>query len=115
MIEHGNIAEDTADTRGWIVGAFRDGGLLKTNAVEVKWGAHDESYQRDSWAEGETRTTIALLIEGNFTVVFRDREVELSEPGDYVIWGPGESHKSRANHDSKIVTIRWPSEKTTDI
>jgi quercetin dioxygenase-like cupin family protein len=35
--------------------------------------------------------------------------VMLEKPGDYVMWGPGVSHTYRAEEDSVVITVSWPS------
>ena len=52
-----------------------------------------------------------FLISGRFVQKRPDREVELSKPGDYVMWGPGVVHAWKAVEDSVMLTIRWPSER----
>jgi hypothetical protein len=42
-------------------------------------------------------------------MIFRDREVALARPGNYVLWGPGEDHSWRAETDAVVLTVRWPS------
>jgi hypothetical protein len=32
-----------------------------------------------------------------------------TESGDYVVWAPGVSHTYRAEVDSVVITVRWPS------
>ena len=108
QIQSGN-AGDTFQTRGWLVGHFvpdsRD--LRHSQDVEIKWGIHKKGEARSAWAEDEKRTTIALLVSGEWEMIFRDRTVKMSKPGDYVMWGIGTDHKWRACKDSVIITIRW--------
>ena len=56
----------------------------------------------------ETRTTVLLLVSGRFRL---DLSVEsyILEQGDYAMWGPGIGHSWRAEEDSVVVTVRWPS------
>lgn len=110
-IRTGNAKRDSTDTRGWFVGSFlpKDLGLRHSDDVELKWGTHSAGESRDEWVTGETRTAISILISGNFELEFRDQTVNLSEPGDYVMWGPGVDHRWKALGDSVILTVRWPS------
>jgi hypothetical protein len=110
-IYKGNAGTDGSGTRGWIVGSFIPEGVRHSEDVEIKWGIHKAGEGRDSWATGEQRTTICLLISGNFAMQFRDREVALETVGDYVMWGEGTDHKWQALEDSVVMTIRWGATK----
>jgi hypothetical protein len=108
----GNAGDDGAgQTRGWFVGHFLPPSTLLrcTDAVEVKWGVHPAGDSRPSMAMGTTATTLSVLVTGAFRVVFPDREVPLSRPGDYVLFPPGVPHGWTADADSIVVTVRWPS------
>lgn len=100
-----------ADRRGWIVGHFVDAlDLLSTNAVEVKWGVHPADERRSAYVPGDVRTALAILVSGRFRIWLPDgSSVMMSEPGDYVMWGPGVGHTWEAVQDSVVVTVRWPS------
>ena len=111
-VYQGNAFVDGESTRQWIVGTFMpEGDIRNTSDVEIKWGHHLAGFQRHEWVMGETRTTIAILISGAFVMEFRDHDVVLARPGDYVMWGPGVDHKSRATEDSVIITVRWPGKE----
>lgn len=107
----GNAADDGAERRGWILGHFMEPstGDRSTNALEVKWGIHQAGEKRSDWVTGERRTTLVLLIQGHFDVVFRDGNASLARQGDYLVWGPGVDHSWEAKQDSVVVTVRWPS------
>jgi hypothetical protein len=108
----GNAAADGAGpTRGWFVGHFisQPGTLRRTDAVEVKWGIHPAGETRSSMAMGSEATTLSILVSGAFRLVFHDREVRLSELGDYALFPPGIPHSWTADEDSVVVTVRWPS------
>ena len=111
LIQSGNTAKDSTETRGWFVGHFieRSLGLRHSDDVELKWGTHSAGEARTEWVTGESRITIALLISGKFEVEFRDQTVTLSKPGDYAMWDRGVDHKWRVVEDAVILTIRWPS------
>jgi glyoxylate utilization-related uncharacterized protein len=107
----GCAGEDGAYNQGWLLGHFMaPGGLLHSEDVEVKWGVHPAGDRRREWATGETRTALLVLIRGCFDVELRDRTVLLREPGDYVVWGPGEDHSWAAGAaETVVLTVRWPS------
>jgi quercetin dioxygenase-like cupin family protein len=106
----GNAAEEVNDRRGWFVGHFMpEADVRRTGDVEVKWGVHPAGEERQSWQDNETRTTVLLLVQGRFRINFPDESHVLARQGDYVMWGPGVGHSWRAEEDSVVVTIRWPS------
>jgi len=107
----GRAGEDGAHNQGWLLGHFMpSGGLLHSADVEVKWGVHRPGQRRAGWATREIRTALLVLIRGAFDIELRDRTVVLREPGDYVVWGPGEDHSWRAgNVETVVLTVRWPS------
>lgn len=108
-IQSGNAATDAV--RGWFIGSFIDEklGLRHSDDVELKWGIHTAGEERADWVTGETRTAVCILISGKFEIVFRDRTVIMSKPGDFVMWGKGDDHKWRILEDSVVLTVRWPS------
>lgn len=110
-IAAGNAYEDGSPYRGWIVGNFIEpaDSIRNSGDVEIKWGAHAAGEERPEWTTGETRTSIMFLISGRFVQKLPDREVELSKPGDYVMWGPGVVHAWKAVEDSVMLTVRWQS------
>ena len=106
----GNAATDGADRRGWLVGHFLpEGDLRKSDDVEVKWGVHRGGEERAGRMDAEHRTTVVLLVRGRFRVDLDPGPVVLEQPGDYVMWGPGVGHSWRAEEDSVVLTVRWPS------
>jgi glyoxylate utilization-related uncharacterized protein len=106
----GNAAEEGNGRRGWFVGHFMpEGDLRRSTEVELKWGVHPAGDERTNWVDTETRTTVVLLIAGRFRVELSHGTYVLREPGDYIMWGPGIAHSWRAEEDSVVVTIRWPS------
>lgn len=113
--ESGNAYTDGTPYRDWIVGHFVDAEVSptrKTTDVEIKWSLHRSGEARADWVVGEVRTTIVLLISGRFRITFSDTsgdDVLLAKQGDYAIWGPNVDHRWRAETDSVVITVRWPS------
>jgi hypothetical protein len=107
----GNAAEDGRGTRGWLLGHFIDPaqGVRSSKDVEVKWGIHPAGDERPEWTSGDQRTTLVLLVQGNFRVDLTEASITLARQGDYVVWGPGIDHSWRALSDSTVITVRWPS------
>jgi quercetin dioxygenase-like cupin family protein len=107
----GNANNDTTDTRGWLLGHFIDPtqGVRHTTDVEVKWGIHPPGDKRPEWTADDQRTTLVILIEGNFVVRLTEGTATLNRQGDYVMWGPGIDHSWEAFADSVVLTVRWPS------
>ena len=108
----GNAADESDQYRGWLVGHFIDpanGGVRKTDALEVKWGIHPAGQKRPEWTEGEDRSTLVIMVSGRFRVDLSSDSVTLARQGDYVTWGPGIDHSWQAESDSVVITVRWPS------
>jgi quercetin dioxygenase-like cupin family protein len=107
----GNAAEDGRGTRGWLLGHFIDPakGVRSSKEVEVKWGIHPTGDKRPEWTADDQRTTLLLLVQGNFRVDLTEASVTLARQGDYAVWGPGINHSWEAISDSIVVTVRWPS------
>jgi mannose-6-phosphate isomerase-like protein (cupin superfamily) len=107
----GNAGADGAANSGWLLGHFMPPDVLRHSAdVEVKWGVHPAGDRRAAWAVDEVRTALLVLIRGEFQIELRDRTVVLREPGDYIVWGPGEDHSWHAPiGDTVVLTVRWPS------
>jgi quercetin dioxygenase-like cupin family protein len=109
--QHGNAAEDTAQTRGWLLGHFIDPaeGVRSTKDVEVKWATHPAGDKRPEWTADDRRTTLVLLVDGHFRVQLTEGSATLVRQGDYILWGPGIDHTWEALEDSIVLTVRWPS------
>jgi mannose-6-phosphate isomerase-like protein (cupin superfamily) len=109
----GNANTDADANRGWLLGHFiqPDDDIRATEAVEVKWGIHPAGQERpDGWTVGETRSTVIILVSGRFRVDLAGGGGSvLADQGDYLVWGPGTDHIWRAEEDSVVVTVRWPS------
>ena len=106
----GNATRDSEEHRGWIVGHFMDvGDVRQSGGVEIKWGVHASGEERADWQADETRTTVLLLVKGRFRVNLSVDSFVLEQEGDYAMWGPGIGHSWRAEEDSVVVTVRWPS------
>jgi mannose-6-phosphate isomerase-like protein (cupin superfamily) len=112
----GNAESDAGENRSWLVGHFKDRDDIRYDEdVEVKVSSHVAGDEREAWSTGEVRRTFFMLMTGRWRL---DLEVEetghresviLEKPGDYVVWGPGVSHTYRAEDDSVMITVRWPS------
>lgn len=106
----GNAAVDAAGDRGWLLGHFKPvGDIRHSDDVEIKWGVHPRGDRRARWATEEKRTALLVLISGRFHVLLPDRDVVLTEQGDYVVWGHGVDHSWYAEEESVVMTVRWPS------
>jgi uncharacterized cupin superfamily protein len=110
----GNADDDADVHRGWLLGHFIDtsGGVRCTTDLEVKWGIHPAGQSRTGWTNGEDRSTMLMLIDGRFHLELSTGSHTLSRRGDYVVWGPGIEHTWRAEEDSIMLTVRWPSVPT---
>ena len=109
VFEHGRF--DGQSRRGWTLGHFMEG-PRRSSEVEVKWGAHGREESSPGWSHCETATTLSVLVSGRFELAFRnvpENTVMLNAPGDYVLFGPGVSHRWTAVEDAVIMTVRWPS------
>ncbi|GIM91353.1 signal peptidase I [Paractinoplanes toevensis] len=110
MIYFGKADLDAPKERGWLVGHFLPPGDARhSTEVEIKWGRHEAGERRAQWVRGEHRTAVLVLISGRFQMIFPERTVVLSEPGDYVLWGAGDDHSWFAEQESVVLTCRWPS------
>jgi hypothetical protein len=107
----GNAVEDGHETRGWFLGHFIDPakGVRSSKDVEVKWGVHPAGEKRREWTADDQRTSLVLMVQGNFRIDLTGSSVALTRQGDYVVWGPGIDHTWEAISDSVVITIRWPS------
>jgi hypothetical protein len=108
---YGNAAEDTKDDRGWILGHFIDppDDVRHSKDVEVKWGIHPAGEKRAEWTSDDRRTTLLLLVEGQFRIDLTEGSRILAKQGDYALWGPGIDHSWEALANSVVITVRWPS------
>jgi quercetin dioxygenase-like cupin family protein len=86
--------------------------MRSSKDVEVKWGIHRTGDKRAEWTADEQRTTLVLLVQGNFRIDLTEGTVVLARQGDYALWGPGIDHSWEALSDSVVVTVRWPSFST---
>lgn len=108
---YGNAAEDTKDDRGWLLGHFIDppDDVRHSHDVEVKWGIHPAGDKRPEWTADDQRTTLLLLVQGEFRIDLTDGSKVLAVQGDYALWGPGIDHSWEALSNSVVITVRWPS------
>ena len=109
LVYAGHAGMDGPANAGWLLGHFMPAGDLRhSDQVEVKWGVHPCGSERAQWVTGEQRTAMIILVSGRFRVNMRDRTVLLAEQGDYVLF-QGVDYSWRAEADSVVVGIRWPS------
>ena len=113
---HGNAEADAGENRSWLVGHFKDPDDIRYDVdVEVKVSSHKAGEQRAEWVTGEVRRTFEMLVSGRHRIDLRAEDgdqaesILLAEPGDYIVWGRGVAHTYRAEEDSTVITVRWPS------
>ncbi|WP_067485637.1 signal peptidase I [Actinomadura hibisca] len=105
----GKAAPDAAADRGWLLGHFKpEGDPRHSTDVEIKWGVHEPGERRAQWTTGDERSALLVLISGHFVMEFPDGEVPLTQQGDYVVWHQVD-HSWRAEQESVVMTVRWPS------
>ncbi len=105
----GSAAEDAPGNRGWLLGHFLPGDDSRHSGdVEIKWGVHPAGDERGQWVTGDHRTAAILLISGRFRIELPGRSVVLARQGDYVVFHAA-GHSWRAEEESLVVTVRWPS------
>jgi hypothetical protein len=85
------------------------GGLRHSDDIEIKWGVHPKGAGDDQWTVNRVATSISILVSGVDRITLPHRDFTLSNPGDYLIWGPGMPHRWQAVEDSVVITVRWPS------
>lgn len=107
----GNAQDDSAPFNDWLIGHFvsTTGGLRHSDDIEIKWGVHPRGAGDDRWTVNRLATSISILVSGVDRITLPHRAFTLSNPGDYLIWGPGMPHRWQAVEDSVVITVRWPS------
>ncbi|WP_405811493.1 signal peptidase I [Streptomyces sp. NBC_01520] len=106
----GDAGSDAALDAGWLLGHFRNPTDPRhSEDPEIKWGVHPRGDERARWVTGEERTALLVLIGGRFRVELPGRSVLPARQGDYVVWGRGVDHSWRAEEESVVLTVRWPS------
>ena len=109
----GNADLDGAQDGGWFLGHFMAGRVpARTSTdVEVKWARLAAGSRDDEWTDPEPGTSLTVLVSGSQRLRFREGEVVLTRPGDYVVWFPGEEHtwESSPDGETTTLTVRWPS------
>jgi hypothetical protein len=93
----GNATEDAAGTRGWLAGHFIDPSqrVRASKDVEVKWANHHAGDKRPEWTSDDQRTTLVMLISGEFRVEVTGGNEVMNKRGDYVMWGRGSTAPGR--------------------
>ena len=110
----GNAIEEGRENRGsgWFIGYFISplNGDACCQDIEVKWGIHRAGEEKLGIGTNRSCKTISLLVRGRFTLIFPNHgDVVLATEGDYIIFGADIPHSWRAEEDSTIISIRWPS------
>ncbi len=111
-VVRGNAHVDGRSHGSWFVGHFVDVeqmNLRKTDQAEVQLRRHPEGNRKEGWARNHKACTLVILIRGRFVVEFQEGEVVLGEEGDYALWPPDLPHSWRAEEETLVVTVRWPS------
>ncbi|UCH82419.1 MAG: hypothetical protein JSW20_07230 [Nitrospiraceae bacterium] len=126
-ITKGNAKTDGRDFAFWFTGTIEKWceakgipfdkakyGLRNTDEIEIKWGMYKKNDVRDVWADCSDKTGMSILIRGDFTFTFREKnspdnqvKVRLHNQGDYVIWREELEHTWKMDEDSEILTLRW--------
>ncbi len=72
---------------------------------------HKKGEEKKEIVANKKAKTISILIKGKFLIRFPEdnKDVLLSEIGEYVFWDSMVYHNSEALEDSIVMTIRWPS------
>jgi hypothetical protein len=52
------------------------------------------------WAPGDERSTLVVLIHGEFRADLADASITLARQADYIVWGPGTGHLAQVRADS---------------
>jgi mannose-6-phosphate isomerase-like protein (cupin superfamily) len=115
----GNAEADAHENRSWLVGHFKASDDIRYDEdVEVKVSSHPAGDERAEWSTGEWRRTFFMVMTGKWRLDLKledgdNTETVIAGPGDYVVWGPGVAHTYRAEADSTVITVRWPSVRPT--
>lgn len=81
-------------------------GVRATEDVEVKWARYPAEDKRSEWTSGDQRTTLVMLISGEFRVDVMGGSTTMTRQGDYVMWGPGVDNAWETSKDSLVLTVR---------
>lgn len=111
LVAWGNAEVDSQPFRSWLMGHFvpENLGPRHSREVEVKCGRYPAGFGETEWTACKTATTLVVLISGRHEIALPHRVVTLSQPGDYLIWGPGVPHRWQALEECNVFTVRWPS------
>lgn len=117
-LETGNLDvlnKENEQRKGWFVGSFipKDS-LLNSDACEVKWSKFPKGIKRTSeQLLAENIRTVTVLISGKWKCFFTadNKEVILSQPGDFVAYDSGAHHSNEALEDSHLMVVRWKDNK----
>ena len=112
-IEHGNlnsVEEHNPKRGGWFIGNFiPEPSLLHSKQCEVKWAHHPKGLKKSSGLNLDTDSrTVVVILSGQWKLLFtnENKEVLLSQPGDFVVFD-GVEHTSEALEDCHVMVVRW--------
>ena len=116
-VSAGNVYKDTDGQnepgerkKAWLFGHFMpNGDPRQTSDLCIAMNDHHKGITREAWAFNKRATTLSILLEGFVFMEFPEKDVLLSEPGDYVMWGCGVPHRWRSEDGTKFMSVRWPS------
>lgn len=115
-IEQGNmndLVSANPEQRGWVLGHFIPGDTYRhSDEVEVKWAQHEKGYSKMGKREIVSTKTLTIVLSGRYKIHFPEinKELELIEQGDYIIYDAGEVLHSFDCIDTGLtITVRWPS------
>lgn len=109
-IAYGNALTDGKDHSGWFVGHFMNpGSLQRSENVEVKFTFNPTGSSNEAVTANHMSRSLSILVSGRHRLLFGNTSILLENVGDYAMWGRGVSHTWKAELDSTIVTVRWPS------
>jgi hypothetical protein len=107
---NGNGFEPGPGQNGWFIGAFMPKGDPRHNEdTELKWCSHKKGEERRNAPAREDGYTVSILISGKFVITLDGEPFILQKQGDYLYFGPGLHHSWKAEEDSVVLSVRWPS------
>ena len=87
---------------------------FKNNNFEIKWGKRKKGYEvmAEVANRNDGKETLAILVYGKMILDFPtlNKIITLEKEGDYFYYKPTIPHTVKAEEDSLIITVRWPSQ-----